>query len=97
MKEQEPPYEFQKKHSLRLSDKDGNFISQYPGEVGKGFSIGYLEEMCEWVFFDEKLDIEEKRKRILGIEDIIKNILQNPKIHKNGITYHPTWSKKLKT
>jgi len=96
MSEKEPPIEFQKKHALRLSDKDGKFVSQFPGEVGKGFSIGYLEELCEYTFFNEELDVEEKEKRILGIEDIIRNILRNPKNVGGSVTYNPTWSIKLK-
>lgn len=96
MAEKEPPFEFQKRHAQRLSDENGNFISQYPGKVGKGYSIGYLEELCEWTFFNDNFDLKEKEKRILDIEEVIKRMLASPKYRKGGIKYIPTWSKKLK-
>lgn len=73
----------------RLCDEDGNFVSSHPGGPGTGIiSIGYLEEVCEWLYYHNDLTPEEKRSRILLMEGQIRK-------HLNGINYIPTWSTKL--
>lgn len=77
----------------RLCDKDGNFISSCPGGPGTGsISIGYLEELCEWVYHYADLPKEEILNRILALEDITRKHLSDM-----GIGFIPTWSKKLQS
>lgn len=76
-----------------LEDENGNFKSEYPHENGK-FSIGYIEDACQWIFYRNDLTNEEKLERILNLENIIHELLN--KSFDMKITYEPTWSTKLK-
>lgn len=86
----------------RLIGEDDHFKSQYPGSTITGeYSIGFLEELCEYVVCLTDLSYEDKLEKVLGIEDIIRKMLngefdenKRPMV-RGGINYHPTWSKKL--
>jgi len=86
-----------KKDPNRLVTPDGGFKSEFPGGKGKGYSIGYLEEVCEWLYHHDNMTDEEKLKKILSIEKIIKDMLNSGEIMGKGIPikYIPTWSTKL--
>lgn len=77
-----------------LTDKDGNFTSSYPHGNGS-YSIGYLEDLCQWVYYHNSMNKEEKIKTILDIENIISEHLSNGNVSKMKINYKPTWSVKL--
>lgn len=72
----------------RLNDSDGGFVSQYPK-----ISIGYLEELCEWVCFHDNMTENKKIEYILGLEDQIRTHLSGGNVSKFSINYIPTWSK----
>jgi len=74
----------------RLNGENGEFCSSHPGGEGN-YSLGYMFELCEWLYYHNNMTYEEKEKHILNIEK------QERKICKGmGIGYIPTWSKKLK-
>ena len=71
-----------------LMDENGNFKPTQ--EIPKGqMSIGCLEECCQWLYYhpDFNDNEDERLKRILTIESIIKNL-----IGEMGFGYTPTWS-----
>jgi len=70
-----------------LTDENGNFKSDMPHEEG-AYSLAYLEDVCQWLYYHNNLTKEEKLKRILTIEGIIQSLLKN-------INYIPFWSTKL--
>lgn len=73
----------------RLSNENGDFVSSFAGGPGTGsISIGYLEELCEWLYYRTDIDDEEKLAKILPMEKLIKKYL-------GSINYIPTWSKKF--
>lgn len=75
---------------IRLCDENGRFVSSCPGGDGVGYSIGYLEELCEWVYNYANLSKKDMLKNILDIEGITRE-----KLKSMGIGFVPTWSKKL--
>ena len=77
----------------RLVTPDGGFKSEFPGGVGQGYSIGYLEDLCEWIYCHDSLTDKEKMERILPVEKMIEKHLQG--FSKYKINYMPTWSTKL--
>ena len=85
-------FEEQVKAADRLNDSEGSFISQYPK-----ISIGFLEELCEWVCFHNNMTEDQKIEYILGIEEQIRKHLsgetEGRKVSKFAINYIPTWSK----
>ena len=81
-------FEEQVKAADRLNDSEGSFISQYPK-----ISIGFLEELCEWVCFHNNMTEDQKIEYILGIEEQIKECLSGGNVSKFAINYIPTWSK----
>ena len=78
----------------RLSDENGDFISSYPGGDGQ-ISLGYLEELCEWLYYREDLEKEEKLTKILQMEQMMRERLGGNSFIKGGINFIPTWSTKL--
>jgi hypothetical protein len=89
-----------KKDPNRLIDSDGEFISEFPGgSDSDGTSIGYLEDLCEWMYYHGTADNQSKLGLVLQLEDIIQEYLNGGFDHKSpmGIkcNYIPTWSKKL--
>ena len=72
-----------------LTDEDGGFKSEYPHEDGN-YSIGYLEDLCQWVTYHNNMTHEEKMESVLTFESIISGHLSEMGIH-----YVPTWSKIL--
>lgn len=78
-----------------LTDKDGNFKSKYPGGPEKGYSLGYLEELCEWLYVHDDLTNDEKLLQILVIEDLIEKSLKESNVSSFPINYIRTWSTKL--
>jgi hypothetical protein len=85
----------ERKRLEELTDKDGNFKSKYPGEPGK-YTLGYLEELCEWLYVHDVLSNEEKVVQIMAIEDLIEKALKEGNISSFPINYIRTWSTKLK-
>jgi len=89
-------FEEQVKISERLTDLNGNFISQYPKVDGE-VSIGFLEELCEWICFHNNMTEKNKIETILNLESIMTKILSDDTIErpisKFAINYIPTWSK----
>ena len=83
------------KNAQRLVGEDGYFKSQYPGGNGK-YSIGFLEEMCEFVIYITDLVYDEKLEKVLELENIIQKML-NGENSERAINYIPTWSTKLKS
>ena len=79
----------------KLTNSKGEFVSEYPGEIGKGFSIGYLEDLCEWVYYRKDRTYEQKLEQTLGIEAIIRKMLTDGSLIEHKVNYIPTWSKKL--
>jgi hypothetical protein len=77
----------------RLCDEDGNFVSSCPGGPDTGvMSVGYLEELCEWIYSFADLPKEEMLQNILALEECTRQHLKEM-----GIGFVPTWSKKLQT
>ena len=76
--------ESSKNRLSELTDSDGYFKSVFDKNT-----IGYLEELCEFVYLGDNTT-EEKLKHILMLEELITKHLS-----KMGIGYRPTWSKKL--
>lgn len=95
------------KDPKRLVGPNGEFVSSFKvtPELSE-YNIGYIEELCEWVYYHDNLNNAEKLERITGLESIIRMYLngedENGKI-KEGfnppygvpIQYTPTWSTKL--
>lgn len=79
----------------RLFNKDGSFkpSDKYIPTKDKHYSIGYLEELCEWIYYRDDLSDDEKMIDILNIENILKVALNGMVGMK--IVYTPTWSVKL--
>jgi hypothetical protein len=77
----------------RLCDENGNFVSSCPGGPDTGtISIGYLEELCEWVYHFADLPKQELLQQILALEECTRQHLKEM-----GIGFVPTWSKKIQT
>ena len=89
-------FEEQVKVAERLTDTEGNFISQYPGKADGEISIGFLEELCEWICFHDNMAENQKIETILNLESIIKNLFsgdtEGKTVSKFTINYIPTWS-----
>ena len=79
----------------RFTGTDGEFVSTFKNEPGKT-SIGYLEELLEWLYYHDNIDNDEKLEKILGLEEMISKFLKNSDMVRGGINYIPTWSVKLK-
>jgi hypothetical protein len=79
----------------RFTGPDGEFISTFKKEPGK-ITIGYLEELLEWLYYHDNIDNDEKMKNILVIEEMISKLLKDSNMVRGGINYVPTWSVKLK-
>ena len=87
-----------KENRKRFVGPDGEFVSTF--QLKKGFiCIGYLEELCEWLYFHDNLEDAEKFKRIKQMEGIVESILNgsDKEIPIMGIycNYIPTWSTRL--
>lgn len=66
------------------------FKSEFPH--GNGFiSLGYLEDLCKFIYEHPDLTDEDKLERILILEGIIEHRITEMKAK-----YVPTWSPKLK-
>lgn len=76
---------------LRFIGKNGEFVPTIPRKDNETISIGYLEELCEYVFYHNNKTNEEKLKEILELEKIIERLLSKMKIK-----YKPSWSVKAK-
>lgn len=76
----------------RFVGPEGEFKPTVEREKGK-ITIQYLEELCEYLYYHNDLDNEEKLKRILEMENLIKDLLKK---NFGGMNYVPTWSKRLK-
>jgi len=76
------------------TDENGEFVPspEYSLKEDGRYTVGYLEELCEWVYNNDELDDETRLKQILLLESIIKSMVKS--IVK-GCNYIPTWSKKL--
>jgi len=77
----------------RLISPDGGFQSEFPGGKGGSCSIGYLEDLCEWIYHHNNMTNKQKLKTILKIEKIIAKMVKKMILN---CDYIPTWSTKLK-
>jgi hypothetical protein len=77
----------------RFVDENGFFKPSVPLPKGK-ISIGYLDELCEFVYYGDDPDTK-KMESILGLEDYIRTILNDHIVSSMDINFIPTWSKKL--
>jgi hypothetical protein len=82
-------------NSNRFVGPDGEFKPTKERKDGE-ISIGYLEELCEYLYYHDNITNEEKLEHILNMEKIIRNLLSGDTFMKGGIRYRPTWSVKLK-
>ena len=78
-----------------LTNEKGEFVSQFPHGDGK-ISIGYLEDLCQWVFYHNDMTRDEKLTKILDVENLIQEVLNRGELSQMKINYKPTWSTKLK-
>lgn len=76
----------------RFVGPNGEFVSTHKLEPGT-ISIGYCEELCEWIYYHNDLTNKEKTEQIDNMEGIVRNLLN--KMSSFKINYIPTWSKKL--
>ncbi len=89
------------KKKRRFVGPDGEFVSTHTDIPEGHTNIGYLQELCEWLYYHNTKTDKEKLKDILAIEKIIQDLLNgNGKIKDAPfgvcVKYIPTWSKKLK-
>ena len=81
----------------RFVDENGYFKPSEPLPKGK-ISIGYLDELCEFVYYGDDPDTK-KMESILGLEHYIVTLLDgeiSKKMYSGvKINFIPTWSKKL--
>ena len=70
-----------------LIDEDGYFKSDMPYGDGS-YSIGYLEDLCQFLYYNDSLTDSERLEKILGIEGVIQNLL-------GELRYVPYWSTKF--
>ena len=78
----------------KFTGPNGEFQSTHQLEPGH-ITIGYLEEMLEWLFYHNNMPKKEKLENILNIESMIKDLVKSQFDPVNA-EYTPTWSKKLK-
>ena len=78
----------------KFTGTNGEFQSTQQLEPGH-ITIGYLEEMLEWLFYHNNMSKKEKLKNIINVEDMIKDLVKSQFDPVNA-EYIPTWSKKLK-
>lgn len=78
----------------KFTGPNGEFQSTHQLEPGH-ITIGYLEEMLEWLFYHNNMSKKEKLKNILNVESMIKDLVKSSFDPVNA-EYIPTWSKKLK-
>ncbi len=74
----------------RFVGPDGEFQPTQQPPEGQ-MTIGYLEELMEWLYYHNDISAEEKEKDILSLEDMVEDMLKPM-----NINYRRTWSKKLK-
>ena len=79
----------------KFTDKDGKFESTHKHAEGET-SIGYLEELLEWIYEHDNMSKKEKMKFTLSIEDMIEEFLNEGGLSTFKINYVRTWSIKLK-
>ena len=85
-------------NTKRFVGPDGGFKPTYQPKKGT-MTIGYLEELLEWLYYHDNITDEEKMQNILNIEKMIQDLLNGKggrSMVSGGITYRPTWSKRLK-
>jgi len=73
----------------RFVGPEGEFVPSIPRDEGT-ISIGFLEELCEWIYYHDALTDDEKMERILDMEKIIVRLLADIM---PGCGFKPTWSK----
>jgi hypothetical protein len=78
----------------KFTGPNGEFQSTHQLEPGT-VTIGYLEELLEWLFYHNNLTDDEKLEKILNIEGMIRELLKDS-FAPADVEYTPTWSTKLK-
>ena len=76
----------------KFTDKKGNFKPTKKPTKGK-MNIQTLEECCEWIYENPEFPYEDKMKRILIVEGLIQQLLDDN--YDIRITNIPIWSEKL--
>ena len=74
----------------KFTGPNGEFQSTHQLEPGH-ITIGYLEEMLEWLFYHNNMPKKEKLENILNVERMIKDLVKS----EFNARYTPTWSKKI--
>jgi hypothetical protein len=69
---------------------DGEFLPTTPKKDGE-VTIGYCEELLEWLYYCPDIDYDDKLERILKIEELIDKLINRL----GRINYKRTWSIKL--
>jgi hypothetical protein len=77
----------------KFTGPNGEFQSTYQLEPGT-VTIGYLEELLEWLFYHNNLTYDEKLEKILNIEGMIIELLNDS--FAPAYVEYTTWSTKLK-
>ncbi len=78
----------------RLVGPNGEFVSSYHMDEDT-ITIGYLEELCEWLYYHDALTYKQKLRRLKAIEGMIRKHLAGGHVSSMKINYIPTWSTKL--
>jgi len=77
----------------KFTGPNGEFQSTHKLEPGT-VTIGYLEELLEWLFYHNNLTYDEKLEKILNIEGMIIELLKDS--FTPAYVEYTTWSTKLK-
>lgn len=88
-----------KKDNVRLkelTDIDGNFKSKYPGKAGESYTLGYLEELSEWIYLHDDMNDNEKMRQLVAMEILIQDSLNANNHSTFPIKYLNSWLEKLK-
>lgn len=85
-------------NTKRFVGPDGEFQPTHQPKEGT-ITIGYLEELLEWLYYHDDITDSDKMEKILSIESMVQDLLNGGggrAMVRGGITYRPTWSKRLK-
>jgi len=83
----------------RFVGPNGEFVSTFEKKDGH-VSIGYLEELMEWIYFHDNKTDDEKMEQIIAMENLVEELLNGREGEKPPlglkVNYVRTWSERLK-
>lgn len=86
----------EKKRFSELTDENGNFHSNYPGDYVTGLvTIGYLDEFNEFVYLNPNIPISKKAINIKLIETVIVEAIRDKISFNSNFYVHSMWSRLL--